>query len=170
VLTLGIGLIRLRAGEPFARRWLLLAVLVAGFSIDEGSQIHDTPDGEPLRDVVGTSGIFHYAWVIPALISALVVGFIFLRFLLALPARTRVFFMLSALVFASGAIGMEMISGWYADSHPEPNLTWETLRSIEEFLEMSGVILLLAGLLDYANEHIGDTRLRWLPVSLPPGK
>ncbi|MEZ4568912.1 MAG: hypothetical protein R2849_00980 [Thermomicrobiales bacterium] len=60
------------AGDRYRRHWAALAILFAGFSIDEGAQIHDSQGSTPLRDIVGTDGLFYYAWVIPAGISALI--------------------------------------------------------------------------------------------------
>ena len=157
-----------RKSQRFKWHWTLLAVLVTGFSIDEGAKIHDSSAGTPLRDVIGTDGLLYYAWVIPALISALILSLVFARFALALPGRTRLLFVLSAIVFISGAVGFEMVSGWYADRHPGPTLTYEMLSSFEEFFEMCGVVLLIGGLLDYAGREIGRTTIIWNPDRWTP--
>jgi hypothetical protein len=154
--------------ERFRWHWTLLAVLIVGFSVDEGAQIHDTPDGVPLRDIVGTSGVLYYAWVVPALISAVIVGLVFARFLFALPPQAKLFFILSAATFMAGAVGLEMVSGWYAERHPGPSLGYATLSSLEEFLEMCGVILLITGLLHYAAGRIGHTDIIWEPDDSSP--
>jgi len=161
LLTGLIALVEHRRSTRFRRHWALLALLITGFSIDEGAKIHDSSTGTPLRDIIGTSGLLYYAWVIPALISVLVVALMFAHFMLALPGRTRVLFTLAAFVFLSGAIGFEMVSGWYTDRHPDQTLTYATLASIEEFFEMCGVILLIAGLLDYAGRALERTDIIW---------
>ena len=168
LLTALIAATLWKAGEPYGRHWAALAVLFTGFSIDEGAQIHDSTGGAPLRDALGTSGLLYYAWVIPALISALVVGLVFARFLFALPPPTRNYLILSAAIFMAGAIGAEMVSGWYEEQHPGPTLDYATLSSFEEFLEMYGVILLIAGLLDYAASKIGHTEIIWEPNDSSP--
>ena len=150
-----------RHGERYRWHWVALVVLIAGFSIDEGAQIHDSPSDTPLRDIVGTNGVLHYAWVIPALVSAAVVALVFARFFFALPERTRILFAFSAATFVTGAVGFEMASGWYADHNPGPSLVYETLSSLEEFLELAGVVLLIAGLLDYAGRRLGRTEIVW---------
>ena len=81
--------------------WTTLTLLITGFSIDEGAQIHDSSTGTPLRDVIGTGGLLYYAWVIPAIISAVILAIFFARFVLDLPGRTRTLFLLSAGVFFS---------------------------------------------------------------------
>jgi len=161
LLTGLIALVEHRRSTRFRWHWALLTLLITGFSIDEGAKIHDSSTGTPLRDIIGTSGLLYYAWVIPALISALVVALMFARFMLTLPARTRALFALAAFVFLIGAIGFEMVSGWYADRHPDQMLTYATLASIEEFFEMCGVILLIAGLLDYADRELERTDIIW---------
>ena len=161
LLTAIIAIDAWRKSHRFKWHWALLAVLVAGFSIDEGAKIHDSSAGTPLRDIIGTDGLLYYAWVIPALISALIVSLVFARFILVLPSRTRLLFILSAIVFIGGAIGFEMISGWYADRNPGPTLVYATLTSFEEFFEMCGVVLLIGGLLDYAGREVKRTAIIW---------
>ncbi|MEZ4521486.1 MAG: hypothetical protein R3A46_07575 [Thermomicrobiales bacterium] len=149
------------AGDRYRRHWAALAILFAGFSIDEGAQIHDSQGSTPLREIVGTDGLFYYAWVIPAGISALIAAIVFARFILALPPTTRRLFILSAVTFVVGAIGFEMVSGWFTENYPDAQLGYATLTSLEEFFEMSGAILLIAGLLDYASQRLGQTILIW---------
>ena len=61
-----------------------------------------------------------------------------------------VLFGTSALVLISGAIGMEIVDGFFAPSTgDEHTLTYDVLSALEELLELTGIALFLYSLLDY---------------------
>lgn len=161
LIALSIAFGRSRAGDKYARQWFLLAILVAGFSLDEAAQIHDAPSREPLRDMLGTSGLLRYPWVVAAVLSAVILTAVMFRFLRSLPLSTRMLLIVSAATFGAGAIGMEMVTGWYADSFPDGDYGYQMLTSVEELLEMAGGTILVYGLLGYARDSIGNLRIVW---------
>ena len=55
------------------------------------------------------------------------VGIAFARFYWFLPRPTQIHFMLAAITFVAGAIGVEMLSGMQADQHGEENSSWRYL-------------------------------------------
>lgn len=77
------------------------------------------------------------------------VGLIYVRFLLALPASERRGLLGAALVFLAGALGVEMIGGMYLEAHDGgvKAAPYVVLVHVEELLEMSGVLILLHVLL-----------------------
>jgi membrane-associated phospholipid phosphatase len=165
-----IGYAKLRAGDRFAKHWLVLGLLVLGISADEQVQFHDAPSEVPLRDVLGVSGWLYEAWVIPALVTALVVGLIYLRFLRALPSRTRNLMLMAAALYISGAVGLEMVAGWFAETSGKHNLTYYTFSSVEETLEMLGVITLLHALLAYVQTQVRELRVVFSEGRQHPGE
>ncbi|NER04565.1 MAG: hypothetical protein F6K17_19105, partial [Okeania sp. SIO3C4] len=52
-----------------------------------------------------------------------------------------------------GGIGMEMIGGYYAYLYDTKNFFYEILVTIEEFLEMLGVVVFIYALLCYWREQ-----------------
>jgi membrane-associated phospholipid phosphatase len=159
-LLLGaIGYGKRRAGDRFALHWLGLALLVLGLSADEQAMFHDAPSSVPLREVLGTGGLLYFAWIIPALLTVLVVGAIYLRFVRALPAQARNLMLLAVALYITGAVGLEMAAGWYTQGHGKDNLTYHALSSVEETLEMLGIITLLYALLTYVQTHIRELRV-----------
>lgn len=55
---------------------------------------------------------------------------------------------------------MELVGGHYAELHGSDNLTYHLIATLEESLEMAGVITFIWALLVYIADHYGDLRLR----------
>lgn len=81
------------------------------------------------------------------------------RFLLHLPFRSRMLFLTSAVVYVGGALGMEMVGGWYAQNYGSGNLSYVAIATLEETLEMLGVVIFIYALLRYLAAEIGAVRL-----------
>ena len=81
------------------------------------------------------------------------------KFLLDLPSRTRVLFISSGILFVTGAIGFELIGGWYADKHGTGNITYALITTCEELLEMLGIALFIYTLLKYIVDTFGSLSL-----------
>jgi hypothetical protein len=59
-----------------------------------------------------------------------------------------------------GALGMEMVCGYYADAVGQRNLIYGLLASVEEILEMVGVIVFIYALLSYIGSYLENIDLR----------
>jgi hypothetical protein len=93
----------------------------------------------PVREGLGTSGFLHFAWVIPYGLAVLVLGLLYLRFLLRLERTLRRRLFTAAGIFLTGAVGMEMVGGAYLDGgETRRNFTYGIITTIEETLEMVG--------------------------------
>lgn len=149
------------AGAPDARYWTILAIGFLYMAADEAASIHELLI-LPLRGLLGGGrrlGIFYFAWVIPY--GALVLGLapFFLRFLFRLPAKTRRAFLTAGGIYLAGAIGMELIEGLYSESRGTRSLTFSMMATVEESLEMTGVIVFIRALLVYAGDHYKAVRV-----------
>lgn len=142
-------------GSRDAAKWTVLALGFTYIAIDEFGHIHENlilPGRELLGD--GAPNIFHYAWVIPATAIVLGLAAYFLGFLLRLPAATRLGFIVAGVLFVGGAIGFEMLEGRHDTLYGERNLTYMAYVTIEETLEMAGVIVFIHALLHYIDQHV----------------
>ena len=63
------------------------------------------------------------------------------RFLIHLPRRTCVLFLLAGAVYVGGALGMEMVAAVYDQSHGYENAVTASLSTVEETMEMLGLVL-----------------------------
>lgn len=139
---------RLR-GRPFARHWTALAAILLLFSVDDATAVHERLI-VPVRDLLGVGGLLYFAWVIPGALFALAVAAFFLRFVSHLPRSTRRHIVVGAALFFGGALGMELLGGLHYESYGDQTVTYSVLTTVEESLELAGVLVLLRGLFRHA--------------------
>ena len=149
-----------KLGDSYRWHWTSLSVLLFALSADEIAMLHELPI-DPMREMFNWGGALYYAWVLPGMVFVILTGIVYLRFLLNLPMRTRNLFVLSAVVFVSGAIGVEMLSGIQADRFGEENLNYALIVTVEEFLEMLGVVMLIRALLEYIEQNLPPLQLQF---------
>jgi hypothetical protein len=140
------------AGQRYRRHWAGLAVLLAFMSADESAQMHEMLIA-PIRAVWNTGGVFHFAWVIPGIAFVACVALACAGFLRDLPPRTRRLFLAAAAVYLGGALGVEMIDGYYASRWGAATFQYGLLTSLEEGLELAGAVLLAYALADHLHRH-----------------
>ncbi len=141
------------------RYWGVLALGFFWMAFDEIASVHEKLI-EPMRVLLGGAdlGAFYFAWVVPGIIVVLLCAGWFLRFWLELPFKTRVQFFIAGVLFLGGAIGLEMINGDYAEIYGKKTPTYALLTTIEEMLEMAGVIVFIKALLAYIGERFSTIR------------
>ncbi len=149
--------------------WYGLALVFVFLSIDEMLMLHEKMI-EPLRSRLGTSGIFHYAWIIPYGAACLVLVAVYSRFLLQLPRRTSLLFIASGTVFVTGAIGFEMLGGLHFEKYGGKTIVYVALQTVEETLEMVGIVMFLYALADYLEAHLGGIHVRLVGDSKVRGR
>ncbi len=148
-----------------ARPWWQWTFLSFGFLVmgyDEAFQVHErliTPMRRALGD--GQLGIFTFAWVVPGLVLVFLLALIYLRFLVRLPAPTRRRFLLAAALYLGGALGMEMVGGWIGQPHGRSSWQYVTLATIEEGMEMAGLVTFVWALLRRWADHGTAIRVRF---------
>lgn len=140
---------RSRGGRDVGR-WKLLSAVFLFLAVDESAMLHElfiTPGHELLgRDV---PGILFYAWVIPYFLLVLGLMAYLGGFVLRLPAVIRNQFVLAAALFVGGSLGVEVFEGIQDKWHGEHTPVYALLASIEEGMEMAGVIVFIGALLRY---------------------
>jgi hypothetical protein len=158
-LLLLIVLVKRNSLDPWLLQWKFLSSVFVMLSADEVVQAHERAIA--LREPLGLGGPFYFAWVLPAAILVVIFGFAYLRFVIALPHRTRWLFVVAAAMFVGGALGMEMIDGAYASAYGEQNLTYALLTCGEEALEMAGLAVFAYALIDYVRLQSGLLKLNF---------
>jgi len=141
--------------DAYRRHWMVLAGLFFGLSVDEVAMFHELPI-LPLRAALNAKGILYYTWVVPGMVAVAVLGVGFATFLKSLPSRTRLFFVLAGCLYVGGAIGIEMLSGHIAYGHGEETLGYMLVVTLEELMEMLGVVVFIHALLEYLNSTFGE--------------
>jgi hypothetical protein len=151
---------RRQTGATSAGALRFLSLLVLVMAVDEATQIHELLV-EPLRSALGLGGILYYSWVV--LYGAVLLGLAlaFLPRLLRLPPPVRRRVILAIAIYVGGALGMELPSGWVAESQGQEGSLFATLTTFEESLELAGVLLLLHTLLTCLGAACGSIEARF---------
>ena len=158
ILLAVIGEARHRSGAPFANHWRCLAVIFLYLCVDESVSLHEHLN-RPLRSFLDLPGIFHYAWVIPYSITLGFLLLVYRGFIVHLPEGTRRLFLVAGIAYVSGALGLELLGAHLAVLHGKETAVYVTVSTVEESLEMLGLLLSVYALMSYMNSELRDLRL-----------
>lgn len=144
-------------------QWTILAFALLYMAIDEACEIHELLQ-TPAKWLIGrqnATGVLTYAWVLFGITFILVFVLSYLNFFFSLPSRTRKQFFAAAAVFLSGGLGMELVESYYVGTYGRETFGQAMLVTVEEGLEIAGVIVFINALLTYLHSCYGDVRLRF---------
>ena len=156
-----VGVLKNKKKDKYRWHWMGLAMGFLFMTFDEGASIHELLT-MPVRNNIGEGlpSFLTFAWIIPIGIIVIVLSIFYFRFILALPKKTRRMVIISGIVYLGGSVGMEMIGGSYAQAHTIHTLTYNIIVTIEETLEMIGIILLINTLAEYVNKMNGTVSFK----------
>lgn len=158
VLILIIGLIHLQKQNQYAKQWIVLAGIFLFLSIDEVATIHEW--STHLITVPAVDGFLYYDWVIFGIIFVIIVGLYYRRLLNNLPCDIKNLFLLAALFFVGGAIGVEIINSKIGYLEESETISYALMTALEEFFEMVGVATFIYALLKYLNQLVTSDTLQ----------
>ncbi len=146
------GLLSLRAAAAETeagrrRRWRLLGWSFFVCSVDEVAACHEMLVG-PTRELLHAGGLLYFAWVVPLSLLVCVLAAYLAPLFLRLPPRLRRDFILAALVFLAGSLGLEMIGGAYVEVHGPDHFAYSLIAHFEELLEFFGQVLFIRAALE----------------------
>jgi hypothetical protein len=158
-LLAGITIAKKKAGTREYLYWAGLALIFLFLSVDETAGIHERLIN-PLRNALHTSGILFFAWVIPYGILLIVMMAFYFRFLFSLPVRSRYWIIFAGILYIAGALGGELLGGFWAGLHGQENLTYTLITTGEESLEMVGILAFIYALMSYITSQLKDLSFR----------
>ena len=143
-------------------QWAILSFIFLSMAVDEASGIHESLH-RPGQWLLGSyaTGIFTYAWVIFGIAFVLTFAIAYLQFYLHLDPQAKKQFFFAAIAFLGGAIGMELWESYYNGLHGKHNLPYAMLTTVEEGLEMAGIIIFINALLAYVMKQHEEILLRF---------
>ena len=158
-----ISSLRKKSGDSRWRQWTILAFALLYMAIDDASAVHELlgPLAKWLIGHQNAKGILTYAWVIFAIPFVLVFALSYLKFFFSLPAQTQRQFFAAAATFLSGGLCIDAVEGYFVGTYGPGTLQQSILVTVEEGLEMAGVIILINALLTYMHSYHGELRLRF---------
>jgi hypothetical protein len=135
--------------DRHAPEWRLLSTIFIILAIDEVASIHEILIIPDVSKALNLPWFLHSMWVIPGAIF--VVWFIrhYWQFSQNLPYKSRRHFSLAAAVYVSGALIMEAVGSHVAEWQGQQNITYALIATVEEAMEMAGIIVFIYGLLVY---------------------
>ena len=138
----------------YSKRWFYLAFVFIFLALDELISIHEVltgPSRAIMQKLLGSQelGILYYAWVVPYALLLAVAAVYFYKFVFSLPRKILLNFILAAGIFLTGAIVMEMSGGYLAEKFGIASFAFKVSSTIEESLEMLGILLFARTLVQY---------------------
>ena len=141
-------------------QWRILGSIFFLLSADEMLSFHERVSGM-LSTSFTTSGMFEFAWVIPALVIIPIFFFLFFPFIRHLHTHVSYTIIIAGSIFVFGAVGMEMIAGIFISENSSQDDVFTSpiyrfLVNIEEGLEVLGVIIFIKALLMQAEIYFPE--------------
>lgn len=143
VLASSVCILAANIERKSTSRWTFLGIVFLILGIDEFISIHEKFTG-PVRELLSTSGLFYFAWIIPYFVIVAVLFLILVGWLRDLPKDLRTGMLVSAFIYLSGVFLMEGIGGWYFNGVPErKDLVYYFIVTLEESLEILGLTIFI---------------------------
>jgi hypothetical protein len=137
--------------------WIGLAAFFLFMAIDEAVRIHEKLGG-PLRKMYNPEVLYDMVWIVPYGALAILIGVIYLRFILRLPRETKVLFIISGLIYILGAVGFEYVSGRQDALYGIASFGYQLTVILEEGLELVGITIFMYSLLNHLRLQFGEIR------------
>ncbi len=148
-----------RRNKMSSGSWLFLCAVFLFLSIDELSSVHEHLS-VALNLTFHATGFFYFVWVVPYGIAVLLIAATVMPTIWRLSKQIRFWFVLSAVVYVSGALGLEMVGGKYFEtSNTTFDMVYVTITTIEESMEIAGLIILVYALLTLLQHEYGGFAL-----------
>lgn len=135
--------------DRYTQDWRLLSRIFCFMAIDEVVSLHEIFIIPEVSEALNLPWFLHSAWVIPGMIFLLWFIRRYRKFVLHLPSRSRKNFILSACIYVGGALIMEMIGSHFAESLSQQHIVYALTTTVEELLEMTGIIIFIHSLFQY---------------------
>ncbi|MGH2412354.1 MAG: hypothetical protein ACRDEA_01385 [Microcystaceae cyanobacterium] len=154
--------------DRYSRYWNILSLIFWFLALDEVASIHELLIIPSVAKDLHLPWFLHSIWVIPGAIFVVIFLQKYWKFTMHLPKRSRFHFILAAALYIGGALMMEMVGSEIAELEGQQHLTYALLASLEEVMEMMGVIVFIYGLLFYIGQWAQDLQLQIKIFDVPP--
>ncbi len=140
----------------YKHHWKILSFIFLYLSLDEVSQWHEKLVN-PMRSLINATGLLYFSWVVPMGFLVAIFLLSYSKFLFHLPVSTRKLFVAAGALYIGGAIGAEMLGGdiVYTTGGSSETLPYLIVATIEELLEMLGIVVFIHALISYIKTYLG---------------
>ncbi|MEG4629982.1 hypothetical protein QUB56_10240 [Microcoleus sp. AR_TQ3_B6] len=140
--------------SPYKQHWKILSFIFLYLSLDEVCQLHERLT-EPMRSLVNGTGFLFYTWVVPVGFIVVIFLLSYTKFLFHLPVSTRKLFVAACAIYIAGSIGAEVVGGYLASTTGSNPLLYAIAATLEESLEMLGIVVFIHALISYIKTYVG---------------
>jgi hypothetical protein len=154
-LLMTIAALKRKHKDGLTRQWAWLGLIFLYLSFDEAAGIHELMV-IPMQRFIGNKGIFYHAWIVPGAAAVVILGLLFSKFWFSLPKKTKKFMLLAAVVYISGALGLEAIGGYIKYVADDQHFFYALEVILEEALEMGGLLIFIHALVDYMKTNFSN--------------
>jgi hypothetical protein len=142
ILSWLIGVFEKGAGKNILP-WVFTMILFLFLGLDELASLHEQLTYHTQK-LLNTSGFLAFAWTIPYLIALAILSIFYIPFIWKLKYGKIIF--LGAFIFILGAVGFEMVGSYFYDTQGVTSAGFIISSSIEEILEISGLLVAIYAL------------------------
>jgi hypothetical protein len=139
--------------------WRGLSFIFLYLSIDEAASIHEL-SMYPFKKALGAQGFLYYTWIVPFGLLVLIFIGLYSKFILSLPKKIKILFIAAGSIFLFGSLGMEAIGGFRADQVGTSNFLYSMIVTLEESLEMIGILVFIYALMQYIKYHTSTQSIK----------
>lgn len=140
--------------DRYKNHWKILSFIFVYLALDEALQFHEKFI-DPMRSLLNATGVLLFTWIVPFGFLVAIFLLSYSKFVFHLPASTRKLFVAASILYIGGAIGMEMLGGYQASTVGMQSLPYLIAATLEELLEMLGIVVFIHALMSYVNKYLG---------------
>ena len=146
--------------ESLVQDWRLLSLIFTWLAIDELLSIHEILIIPEVSEALNLPWFLHSMWVIVGIVF--VAWFIkrYSPFVRRLPSTTKKHFIIAAAIYIGGALIMEMVGSHLAEAQGQQHLPYALVATVEEIMEMAGIVTFIYGLLHYLGNWANNIDLK----------
>jgi hypothetical protein len=138
----------------YKKHWKILSFIFLYLSLDEAGQFHEKFI-YPMRSLLNASGFLYFTWIVPFGFLVAIFLLSYSKFVFHLPVATRKLFVAACALYVGGAIGMEIPAGYVLSTTGMETVPYLILATVEEFLEMLGIVVFIHALISYIKTYLG---------------
>ncbi|MEG4350955.1 hypothetical protein QUA70_22025 [Microcoleus sp. LAD1_D5] len=140
--------------DRYKNHWKILSFIFLYLSLDEAGQLHEKFIN-PMRSLLNASGFLYFTWIVPFGFLVAIFLLSYSKFVFHLPVATRKLFVAACALYIGGAIGMEIPGGYLFSTTGMESVPYLIVATIEESLEMLGIVVFIHGLISYIKTYLG---------------
>ena len=146
-----ITLKKIRRSTNFSFQWFSLSIIFFYLAIDELLALHEGLGGLAVR-FLGEENLIFQDWAYAGIVLVVLFILLFWSFFNHLPPVHKLRFFMSAALYIGGALGLEIIGSIYIMRNGFQDIPFILFTTVEETLEMVGVIYFINTLMIYLEE------------------